>query len=82
MLQVRGDGSTRSQQSRLGRALQGARDRVFGDLLVCVHSRDRDKRTVCSLKKLGPSTVASASPMPEPDPVEDDQDDEEVDPWA
>jgi len=81
MLQVRGDGSTRSQQSRLGRALQGARDRVFGDLQVCVHSRDRDKRTVCSLKKLG-ATPAATPPMPDPTPVEDDQDDDEVDPWA
>ena len=81
MLQVRGDGSTRSQQSRLGRALQGARDRVFGDLQVCVHSRDRDKRTVCSLKKLG-ATTATTPPMPDPTPVDDDQDDDEVDPWA
>jgi hypothetical protein len=55
---------------------------VFGDLLVCVHSRDRDKRTVCSLKKLGPSGAAPASPMPGPDLVEDDQADDEVDPSA
>jgi hypothetical protein len=54
---------------------------VFGDLLVCVHSRDRDKRTVCSLKKLGTTAPAPTPASPAPDPV-DDQDDDEVDPWA
>ena len=49
MLQVRGDGSARSQQSRLGRGLQGSRDRVFGDLQVTVLNQDRKKRTVYSL---------------------------------
>jgi DNA primase catalytic core len=52
MLQTRGDGSARSQQSRLGRALQSARDRVFGDLQVVVVNQDRKKRMLYALKQV------------------------------
>jgi len=47
---VRGDGTARSQQSRLGRALQGARDRVFGDLQVVLRNQDRKKKAVYALR--------------------------------
>ncbi len=49
---VRGDGSPRSQESRLGRTLKGARDRVFGDLQVLVLPPNRKKRTGYALKSL------------------------------
>jgi putative DNA primase/helicase len=56
---VRGEGSTRSQESRLGRVLKGARDRVFGDLQVLVLPPNRKKRTGYALKSL-----SSAPPPP------------------
>jgi hypothetical protein len=64
MLQIRGDGLLRSQQSRLGRALQSARDRVFGDLQVVVLNQDRKGRTLYALKR--PSGT-SMSPPPQSD---------------
>jgi len=33
---LRGDGTERSQQTRLGKALQASRDRVFGGLRICM----------------------------------------------
>jgi len=60
MLQARGEGSARSQQSRLGRALQGARDRVFGDLQVVVVNQDRKKRTLYALNQRPPFREAPA----------------------
>jgi hypothetical protein len=45
MLSVRGDGNDRSQQSRLGRALLGARDRTFGDVrLVAEKTRHTSRQ--------------------------------------
>ncbi len=76
MLQARGDGSARSQQSRLGRALHGARDRVFGDLQVVVMNRDRKKRTLYGLQRIG--ATPAPVPVPEPPAVEAGDD---VDPW-
>ena len=63
MSQVRGDGNARSQQIRLGRALQSARDRVFGDLEVIVGKRDRTKRASYALKRIeeASSPIADAS---------------------
>ena len=77
MLQVRGDGSARSQQSRLGRALLSARDRVFGDLQVAIVNHDRKKRTLYALTRLGDQ--AAIPPPPVTEPTEDRR--EEVDPW-
>ena len=54
MLQVRGDGSARSQQCRLGRALQCARDRVFGDIQLVVMNQHRKGRTLYALRRFGP----------------------------
>ena len=76
MLQARGDGSARSQQSRLGRALQSARDRVFGDLQVVVVNQDRNKRTLYALKKLGQEQC------PTPPPTDEDDERDDVDPWG
>ena len=59
LLQPRGDGSPRSQQSRLGRALQSARDRVFGDLQVVVLNRDRQKRMRYALRRQEADNVSS-----------------------
>ncbi len=76
MLAARGDGSARSQQSRLGRALQSARDRVFGDLQVVIVNQDRKKRTLYALQRVG---EAPASPQA---PETTDEDDRHVgDPW-
>jgi hypothetical protein len=77
MLQVRGDGSARSQQSRLGRALQSARDRVFGDLQVVIVNHDRQKRTLYALKRLGDHVAQLPPPVTERSSSARD----EVDPW-
>ncbi len=64
MVQIRGDGNARSQQSRLGRALQGARDCMFGEFQVVVGTEDRKKRTLYALKRVPPEhdpTEAGAS---------------------
>ncbi|WNZ60884.1 hypothetical protein QEG98_33935 [Myxococcus sp. MxC21-1] len=74
MLQVRGEGGPRSQQSRLGRALQTARDRVFGDLRVVVRNQDRKKRTMYALQKLAGELEVNTATTPE--------ETTEVDPWA
>jgi hypothetical protein len=63
MSEVLGDGTTRSQQVRLGRALQGARDRSFGQLQVLVGGADRKGRTLYALKHLGePVSPCDARP--------------------
>jgi hypothetical protein len=50
MAPVLGDGSERSQSTRLGRALQNARDRVFGNWRIEPAGRDRgSKRPVYRL---------------------------------
>ena len=53
MAQIRGDGSVRSQQTRLGRALHDVRDRVFGELQIVVGAEDRKKRTLYRLRRVG-----------------------------
>ncbi|MBI5508160.1 MAG: hypothetical protein HY903_05355 [Deltaproteobacteria bacterium] len=52
MGQVLGDGSERSQATRLGAALRGARDRVFGDYQVRVVHDPHVKR---NQYRLGPA---------------------------
>lgn len=47
---VIGDGTTRAQQVRLGRALQRARDRMFGEFRIVVGGTDRDSRTLYALQ--------------------------------
>jgi hypothetical protein len=39
---------------RLGRALQRARDRVFGQLRIVVGGTDRDSRTLYALQRVEP----------------------------
>jgi hypothetical protein len=70
---VRGEGTARSQQSRLGRALQAARDRAFGDIQVQVVKQDRKGKTVYALRWVG------ASPPPA---REEAAADGGVDPWT
>ena len=54
MVPVLGEGSERSQSTRLGKALQNARDRVFGDYRIESAGRDSDsKRPVYRLVKNG-----------------------------
>lgn len=53
---VIGDGTTRAQQVRLGRALQRARDRMFGELRIAVGGTDRDSRTLYSLQHVEPGS--------------------------
>src|SRR5262249_32668564 len=62
MSEVLGDGTTRSQQVRLGRALQGVRDRSFGQLQVIVGGADRKGRTLYALKYLGDPMSSDALP--------------------
>lgn len=70
MLKTRGDGKERSQQVRLGKALLGARDRIF-DGLKLVAERTRHKSRQYALQNL------SYTPPQHSEPVC-----EEVDPWA
>jgi hypothetical protein len=53
MLKVRGDGPPRSQQTKLGSALHGARDRVFCDLRVTQHPDPRAKGRLYALAPVG-----------------------------
>src|SRR5262249_40925134 len=55
------DGTPRAQQTRLGRALRGIRDRTFGQLQVIVGGADRDSRTLYSLRQTddGPESAAT-----------------------
>jgi hypothetical protein len=82
MVQARGDGSARSQQSRLGRALQGARDRVFGDLQVVMLNQDRKKKTLYALKRLGADDPGPGDAKPDVRETEDEEERDEVDPWS
>ncbi|PID38734.1 MAG: hypothetical protein CSB49_04010 [Proteobacteria bacterium] len=69
MLTVRGDGNDRSQQSRLGKALLGARDRMFGELrLVADRTRHRSRQYALE--------HASDDEADSTEPVQD-----EIDPW-
>jgi len=61
MSQVRGDGNARSQQTRLGRAVHSARDRIFDGLQVVVESPDRKKRTLYALRRVDPGASAGAA---------------------
>lgn len=44
MLPVLGDGTDRSQLTRLGAALKSARDRIYGDCRVCLARDGHAKR--------------------------------------
>lgn len=57
---VIGDGTTRAQQVRLGRALQRARDRMFGDLRIVVGGTDRDSRTLYALQLVEPGSAPTS----------------------
>jgi len=61
MAQIRGDGSARSQQTRLGRALHDARDRVFGELQVVVGAEDRKKRTLYGLRRVSAESAMNGA---------------------
>jgi len=64
MVQIRGDGSARSQQTRLGRALHDARDRVFGELQIVVGAEDRKKRTRYGLKRIEAEPNSTEASLP------------------
>ncbi|TNF24088.1 MAG: hypothetical protein EP329_25880 [Deltaproteobacteria bacterium] len=53
MASVRGEGGSRSQQTRLGRALHDARDRVYGVLRIAAMPRDRNNRAIYALQPIG-----------------------------
>jgi DNA primase catalytic core len=57
---VIGDGTTRAQQVRLGRALQRARDRIFGELQIVVGGTDRDSRTLYALHHVEPECAPTS----------------------
>ena len=63
MLSVRGDGSARSQQTRLGKALAAKRDRVFNGLTVKQSSHNNHKTGVLYALALadGPDNPRGAS---------------------
>jgi hypothetical protein len=55
---VLGDGSARAQQTRLGRALQRARDRTFGEFRVVIGDADRKARTRYSVEPVRDADTA------------------------
>ena len=65
MLTVRGDGSSRSQQTRLGKALATKRDRVFNGLTVKRISQGKHKGSI--FYALAPATGPGGNPPREPD---------------
>jgi hypothetical protein len=65
MLAVRGDGSARSQQTRLGKALGTKRDRVFNGLTVKRINQGKHKGSI--FYALAPATSPGGNPPHEPD---------------
>jgi hypothetical protein len=65
MLNVRGDGSARSQQTRLGKALATKRDRVFNGLTVKRINQGKHKGSI--FYALAPATSPGGNPPREPD---------------
>ncbi|MCG3134044.1 MAG: hypothetical protein HMLKMBBP_01316 [Planctomycetes bacterium] len=59
MAALLGDGSPRSQSTRLGNALAGARDRVFG--VNRIESAGRDGHSKAALYRLRPMGTAAAA---------------------
>ncbi|MCG3135926.1 MAG: hypothetical protein HMLKMBBP_03702 [Planctomycetes bacterium] len=64
MAALLGDGSPRSQSTRLGNALAGARDRVFGANRI--ESAGRDSHSKAALYRLRPMTATATSESPSP----------------
>ena len=65
MLNVRGDGSARSQQTRLGKALATKRDRVFNGLTVKRINQGKHKGSI--FYALAPANSPGRNPPREPD---------------
>ncbi|MCG3136062.1 MAG: hypothetical protein HMLKMBBP_03859 [Planctomycetes bacterium] len=67
MAVVLGDGSSRSQSTRLGNALVNARDRVFANWKI--ESAGRDSHTKAALYRLTPAADVGAQPAGESAPA-------------
>lgn len=50
--ELRSDGTARSQQTRLGKALQASRDRVFGGLRICITKNTGHKGRSYALERV------------------------------
>ncbi|HQG03879.1 MAG TPA: CHC2 zinc finger domain-containing protein [Thermoleophilia bacterium] len=80
MSAVRGEGTERAQQVRLGKALMGARDRVYGELRVIQQHGDKHRGRWYALERLG--AVGSTPDFTLEEPVADAPEEEEIDPWS
>jgi len=78
MSAVRGEITGRPQEVRLGKALMGARDRVYGELRVTRQEGDKHRGSCYVLEHLGSGRVTSGMTMDEPevDDVPEEQNDE------
>jgi hypothetical protein len=84
--ELRGDGTERSQQTKLGKALQASRDRVFNGLRICMAKDAGHKGRSYSLERVerapsGGSTVMSLTSSEIAMPSEPTGP-QEIDPWA
>jgi len=80
MSAVRGEGTERAQQVRLGKALMGARDRVYGELRVIQQHGDKHRGRWYALERLG--AAGSTPDFTLEEPVADAPEEDEVDPWS
>ena len=87
---LRGDGTPRAQETRLGRGLQRMRDRVFGSLRVTLSRCNKHRGRSYALEEVGEDTAAitqvpkeeaAAVPEPEPPPFAGPWPGD-IDPWA
>lgn len=80
MSAIRGEGTERAQQVRLGKALMGARDRVYDELRVTQQPGDKHRGKHYALERLG--AAQNTLCLNSADPVDADTEDEEIDPWS
>ena len=74
MTTVRGEGTERAQQVRLGKALQSARDRVYGELRITQPRNDKHRGRCYALEHLStghdaPNTEGTKAEMDDVDPL-------------
>ncbi len=78
MTAVRGEGTERAQQVRLGKALMGSRDRVYDDLRITRQQGDRHRGGNYGLERLGPAQRVLDMTQPDVEsPAKED-----LDPWS
>jgi hypothetical protein len=83
---LRGDGTERSQQTKLGKALQASRDRVFNGLRICMANDAGHKGRSYALERVEPAPSGASAVMlltsSEITMPSEPTGPREIDPWA